>query len=256
MMQHWSDFFHHALEAGLTSEQWQALVNHLSKPLDDAGKAKILDFLDFRMLHYRLENTKAFKTLTAATLYREIVAFKKTVQALIPQAEIEALKKHIHLLTRLSNETENTLQEKFAELSIHAKTFINNELYLMTRTDTAKHIYHPSQYDIAAKLALEKIPQPKQHQGRGNIFSAEKQHLYTCVFTLWRNLGETNFAIWHNTSNNESSQLVAFTHALLKAEFECIKQHDPKTLFKLLKEQAISKNMKEFEKLIPYFLEN
>lgn len=251
-----SDFFHHALEAGLTSEQWQALVNHLSKPLDDASKGYVIDFLDFRLLQYTLEQIPQFKTRTLATLYHEIVAFKETAQALIPKAELKALEDGIHLFTQLSSEAETALKSAHFNLSLNAKAAIGNELYLMTRTDTGKHLYHPSQYDIAAKLALEKMPKPKQYQGRGNIFSAEKQHLYTCVFTLWRDLGETNFAIWHNTSNNESSQLVAFTHALLKAEFECIKQHDPKTLFKLLKEQAISKNMKEFEKLIPYFLES
>ncbi len=247
-----SDFFHK--EAWLTSEQWQALAPHLSKPLADAGKGRILDFLDFRLLRYTLEQNSKFKTRTLATLRREIVAFKETVQALIPKAEIEALEKGIHLFTQLPSETENTLTKTWFNLSHNAKVAINDELYLMTRTDTAKHLYHPTQYDIAAKLALEKIPQPKQHQGRGNIFSAEKQYLYTCVFTLWRDLGETKFAIRHNTEHLTSSPLVAFTHALFIAEFECIKRYDPKTLFRPIKEQAISKNMKEFEKLIPYIL--
>jgi hypothetical protein len=73
-----SDFFHK--EAWLTSEQWQALAPHLSKPLDDAGKGRILDFLDFRLLRYTLEQNSKFKTRTLATLYREIVAFKKSLR--------------------------------------------------------------------------------------------------------------------------------------------------------------------------------
>ena len=54
-----SDFFHK--EALLTSEQWQALAIHLSKPLDDAGKVLILDFLDFRLMNYRLEKIRPIK---------------------------------------------------------------------------------------------------------------------------------------------------------------------------------------------------
>lgn len=243
-----SDFFHK--EAWLTSEQWQALAPHLSKPLDDAGKGRILDFLDFRLLRYTLEQNSKFKTRTLATLYREIVVFKKTVQALIPKAEIEALKEDIHLFTQLPSEAENTLKKTWFNLSLNAKVAIGNELYLMTRTDTAKHLYHPTQYDIAAKLALEKMPKPKQHQGRGNPLSAEKMTRYTNSFRLWRDLKETDFAIWHNTQHLTSSPLVAFTNALFIAEFECIKRYDPKTLFRPIKEQAISTNMKEFEKLI------
>ena len=248
----------------LTPLGWQKLEANLSKPLDDAGKALILDFLDFRLMNYRLEKIRpikdknkkvpTFHTVTLAKIYHDIVAFKETVQKLIPKAEIEALKEDIHLFTQLPSEAENTLKKTWFNLSLNAKVAINNELYLMTRTDTAKHLYHPTQYDIAASLALAKIPKPKQHQGRGNPLSEEKQYLYTCVFNLWRDLKETDFAIWHNTQHLTSSPLVAFTNALFIAEFECIKRYDPKTLFRPIKEQAISKNLKEFKDLIPYIL--
>lgn len=248
-----SDFFHK--EAWLTSEQWQALAIHLSHPLDDTSKTRILDFLDFRFMRYTFEQIPQFKTRTLATLRREIVAFKETVQALIPKTEIEALEKGIHLFTKLPSETENTLKKTWFNLSLYAKNAIGNELYLMTRTDTAKHLYHPTQYDIAASLALAKMPTPKQHHGRGNPLSAEKQDLYSNIFRLWRDLKETDFAIQHNTEHLKSSRLVAFTHTLFKAEFECIKRYDPQTLFRPIKEQAISKNLKEFEDLIPYIRE-
>ena len=257
-----SDFFHK--EALLTSEQWQALAIHLSKPLDDAGKALILDFLDFRLMNYRLEKIRpikdknkkvpTFHTVTLAKIYHDIVAFKETVQKLIPNVEIEALKEDIHLFTPLPNESKKNIQEEWLKLPIGARVAINNELYLMTRTDTAKHLYHPTQYDIAASLALAKIPKPKQHQGRGNPLSEEKQYLYTCVFNLWRDLKEADFAIWHNTEHLKSSRLVAFTRTLFESELECIKRYDPETSLKAIQEQAISKNLKEFKDLIPYIL--
>ena len=106
-----------------------------------------------------------------------LLCIKKTVQALIPKAEIEALKKIFTYLHSYLAKPKHPKKTWF-NLSLNAKVAIGNELYLMTRTDTAKHLYHPTQYDIAAKLALEKMPKPKQHQGRGNPLSAEKMTRY------------------------------------------------------------------------------
>ena len=67
----------------LTPLGWQKLEANLSKPLDDAGKALILDLINLFYVFNQFE--KAMPTLTDAELRKQLLEFKKTVQSLIPK---------------------------------------------------------------------------------------------------------------------------------------------------------------------------
>jgi hypothetical protein len=182
-------------QAWLTEDQWGELSKHLSRDLDDYRKARILDFIDLYLTLNKLN--EVFPKKTPAALRDELKVFQETARTLMPQVEVSALEERgIHLNTVLSLKAHEKMASAYISLSSNAKAYLNDALWLMTRTDTAKHIYHPSQYEIAATLAIQKIPKPKK--GGGNPLSGSDYGLYLNTFRLWRDLG-------HNTKGKEAS---------------------------------------------------
>ena len=194
-----SDCFHK--EALLTSEQWQALAIHLSKPLDDAGKALILDLINLFDTFNALE--KEIPTLTDAHLRKNLIQFKSLSQSLIPKP-----------LTPLSEQSSEAMIKAFKQLPSDVKAHLSYPLFLMTR-NTATEGLHPSQYYCAAIISLERLPTKKtltNKKGAGRSDAGNKQ-IYKRIWRLWRDLGETNTKVTATDAN--ISPLVAFTHELL-----------------------------------------
>ena len=185
----------------LTPLTWQTLETHLSKPLDDEGKERILDLINLFYVFNQFE--KAMPTLTDAELRKQLLEFKKTAQSLIPKP-----------LTPLSEQSSNAMIKAYKTLASDVKAHLNYPLFLMTR-NTATEGLHPSQYYCAAIISLERLPTKKtltNKKGAGRSDAGNKQ-IYKRIWRLWRDLGETNTKVTATDTN--ISPLVAFTHELL-----------------------------------------
>lgn len=196
------------------SDNWQTLEKHLSKPLDDEGKKLILSFLLVQHNANEYPNN-VYKKNTL--LYHEIDNFKKKVQSLIPEYEEELIiESPSHLENTTPREDEKKLAKLFDALSSNAKINIVSQIMRMTRGFNFEKLYHPIQYDIAAKLALDSLPKPQKHQGRNK--DIRKKNSYKNILKLWRELGETNLSATYNPNQdtNHESPLVGFTYTLLK----------------------------------------
>lgn len=185
----------------LTPLAWQKLEAHLSKPLDDAGKDLILDFINLLDVFKELE--AKIPSLGTVELRKELIEFKKQSQSLIPKP-----------LTPLSEESSNDMIKTYKKLHSDVKAHLSYPLFLMTR-NTATEGLHPSQYYCAAIIALERFPTkktPTNKKGAGRSDAGNKQ-LYKRIWRLWRDLGETNTKLTATDAN--ISPFVAFTHELL-----------------------------------------
>ena len=196
------------------SDNWQTLEKHLSKPLDDEGKKLILSFLvaQHNANEYP-DNVYKKNTL----LYHEIDNFKKKIQSLIPEYEEELIvESPSHLENTTPREDKKKLAKLFNALSLDAKINIIIQIMYMTRGFSWEQRYHPIQFDIAAKLALDSRPKPQKHQGRYK--DIRKKNSYKNILKLWRELGETNLSATYNPTQdiNHESPLVGFTFTLLK----------------------------------------
>ena len=185
----------------LPPNQWQALNEWLTKPLDDAGKALVLDMVDWPLTEKKLE--QFYPTKTPAEIQKELVAFKETSQKLIPQIEKDVYQKGYYLKSRLPSDNALVMQEAYKALSSDAKKIINNELWLMLRTINTEQL-HPCQYHTAARLALELI---ELQRGRPK---EDGYPLYRLILCLWRDLGETNL----KCGDNPMTPIVGFSHNL------------------------------------------
>jgi len=209
------------------SNHWQALESYLSKPLDDACKQKTLE-----CLWYQIKTIKYAKSAHRddTLLYHEIDVFKKTIQVFIPKFYDEESffdEQTLHLKSNISTEAEAKLKELWKALSVWAREAIGDQIICMTCSFTMGKVYHPRQYDIAAKLALDSRPKPQKHQGRGK--SIGKKGSYKSILELWRELGETNLSVTYNPNQetNLESPLVGFTHNFLKIANTFANSHAP-----------------------------
>ena len=225
------------------SNHWQDLESYLSKPLDDVCKQKTLNCLWFLTISIKYaKNAHKDDTL----LYHEIDVFKKTIQVFIPKFFDEESffdEQTLHLKSNISTETEANLKRLWKALSVRARQVISDQIICMTRSFTMGKVYHPRQYDIAAKLALDSLPKPQKHQGRGK--SIGKKGIYKIILELWRELGETNLSVTYNPNQdiNHESPLVGFTHNFLKIANTFANSHAPAL-------NTIRQDLAKYKKLI------
>lgn len=214
----------------LPPNQWQALNEWLTKPLDDAGKALVLDMVDWPLTEKKLE--QFYPTKTPAEIQKELVAFKETSLQLIPQTERDDYQKGYYRKDLLPIDAAIAMQNAYKALACQAKKRINNELWLMLRTTNTEQL-HPSQYYTAARLALDSIALKKGRPKEG------KHHLYRLVFSLWRDLGETNLKI----SDEPMTPIVGFSYNLFLTIDDYVKGYrkEPSTI-----RQDLAKYIKQF----------
>jgi len=225
------------------NDNWQILEVYLSKPLDDEGKKSILSFLvGQHNANEYMKRAPRDNTL----LYHEVDNFKKNIQVFIPNYYDEESffdKQTLHIKSNISIEAEAKLKELWKALSVWAREAMSDQIIYMTRSFTMGKVYHPRQYDIAAKLALDSLPKPQKHQGRGK--SIGKKRSYKNILELWIELGETNLSVTYNPNQetNPESPLVGFTFTLLKMLNSFTNRHSPAL-------NTIRQDLSKYKKLI------
>lgn len=214
----------------LKTEQWQALNEWLTTPLDDAGKAFVLDMMHWPLFAEKIENH--YPTQKTSEIQKELVAFKETSLQLIPQTERDDYQKGYYRKDLLPIDAAIAMQNAYKALACQAKKRINNELWLMLRTTNTEQL-QPNQYYTAARLALDSIALKKGRPKEG------KHHLYRLVFSLWRDLGETNLKI----SDEPMTPIVGFSYNLFLTIDDYVKGYrkEPSTI-----RQDLAKYIKQF----------
>lgn len=185
----------------LTPLAWQKLEAHLSKPLDDEGKALILDLINLFDTFNALE--KAMPYLTDVELRTKLIEFKKQAQLLIPKP-----------LTPLSEQSSKAMITAYKGSHNDVKAHLSYPLFLMIRTTVTENL-HPSQYYCAAIVALERLPNKKTRKNKKGAGRSEENPkiIYKKLWRLWRDLGETDLKVSHTDTN--TSPLVCFCHDFL-----------------------------------------
>jgi len=184
----------------LTTQEWQSLEQHFSKPIDESGKMLIIDFIDF-YIRWKKSDEEFYNSCKNSKIKPELVKFKKAIRPLIGGDFPERRMKAVQLYKALSEWPKNLMQDY---------------IYQMTQSNDFDSL-HPSQYYCAATLCLESISKPltkSNPRGAGRPESMNDA-IYETLEQLWEALGETIKTISYNSDLNKASTFLKFNYALL-----------------------------------------
>jgi len=184
----------------LTTQEWQSLEQHLSKPIDESDKMLIIDFIDF-YFEWKKSNEEFYNSCKHSKIKPEFIKFKKAIEPLIGNDLPERRMKAARLYKSLSKFPRDMMQDY---------------VFQMTRSDNADSL-HPSQYYCAATLCLESISKPLTKSNPKGAGRPENslEHIYESLEKLWEDLGETVKTISYNSDLDKASTFLKFNYALL-----------------------------------------